>query len=653
MLPTAPLVRGTDLPAAANAPRPEDVRPEDVRPEDIGPEDGRTADLNADEAGRPEDGRPEPVPPWHEARRPRRAGWGEGGPPVATGMQPYPWLGDSPTELMAAIRDDSTVLMPRASDPAGPGRSLARSSSMIAIASLVSRVTGFIRQIAIVAVLSLGIVNSSYTVANTLPNIVYELLLGGVLSSVMIPLLVRAQRDDSDGGELYTRKLLTVAGVALLAATVVAMLAAAPLTQLYLGGETTSTANPELATAFAWLLLPQIFFYGIGALLGAVLNSKGVFGPFAWAPVLNNVVVLAVIGVYVLVPGQISIDPVEMGNAKLLVLGIGTTLGIAAQALVLLPALRGIGVRFMPAWGWDPRLRSAGGLAVWVIAYVLIGQAGYIVTTRVASGADAGAVAIYSNAWLLLQVPYGVLGVSLLTALMPRMSKAAAEGRTGDVVSDLSLGSRLSTVFLVPISVLLTVFGTSVGLALFSLGHGDVDGGAATLGDALAVSAFGLLPYAVTLLQLRVFYALTDSRTPTLIQGVIVVAKIPLLLLCPLVLAPEDVVLGLAAANALSFVVGAVVGQWLLSRRLGHVRTREVLDTIGRTTIASVAGVIVAFGAVLALGGVFDGWSAFGRAWAVLVVALLVSAPVVLVMMWLLRVKELDPVWRRLRRRAA
>jgi putative peptidoglycan lipid II flippase len=542
---------------------------------------------------------------------------------------------DRPTELIAPVGGV-------------PSPSLMRSSGLMAIANLASRITGFLRQIALVAVLSFGLVNSSYTVANTLPNIVYELLLGGVLTSVMIPLLVRAQKEDADGGEAYTRKLLTTAGLALLVATVVAMLAAKPLVELYLGGQTTENANPELATAFAVLLLPEIFFYGIGALLGAILNSKGVFGPFAWAPVLNNVVVLAVLAVYALVPGEISLDPVRMGDTKLLVLGLGTTLGIVVQAVVLLPSMRKLGVSFKPLWGWDPRLSSAGGLALWVVAYVLIGQAGLIVTTRVGSSADPGAVAIYSNAWLLLQVPYGVLGVSLLTALMPRMSRAAADGRFDEVVGDLSLGSRLSAVFLVPISVLLTFFGTHVGLALFSLGAGNSGGGAGKLGLALAVSAFGLLPYAVTLLQLRVFYALTDSRTPTLIQLVVVAVKIPLLLLAPVVFTPENVVLGLMLANSLSFVVGAVLGQFLIARRLGHARSREVLSTTWRTLVASLVGGAVAYAVVRGIEALGLDLGTAGTAWVLLVVALLVSAPLMLLGMRLLKLEELGPLWRRL-----
>lgn len=551
---------------------------------------------------------------------------------------------DQPTVILEPVTVEYRTELVEQARPKGP--SLLRSSSMMAVANLASRVTGFLRQIALAAVLSFGLVNSSYTIANTLPNIVYEFLIGGVLTSVMIPLLVRAQAEDPDGGEAYTRRLVTMAGAALLVATVLAMLAAGPLVGLATGSQTTDSSNPELTKAFAVLLLPEIFFYGIGALLGAILNSKGRFTAFAWAPVLNNVVMLAVLVVYALVPGEISLDPVRMGDTKLLVLGIGTTLGIAVQALVLLPAIRRAGVSLKPLWGWDRRLTSAGGLALWVVAYVAVGAVGTFLTARIATGAAGGAYAIYSNAWLLLQVPYGVLGVSLLTALMPRMSRAAAENRFDDVIADLSLGSRLSTVFLVPISALLTFFGPEVGLALFSLGAGNAGGGAAKLGTALAWSAFGLLPYAVTLLQLRVFYAMTDSRTPTFIMVAIVAVKIPMLLLCPVLLPPDDVVLGLVAANSLSFVVGAVLGQVVIARRLGHVRTREVASTLWRTVLASVVGGGVAWLVCLAV----ERWvgASAGGAWLVLVVAVLVAAPVMLLVMKALKVTELNPLLRRL-----
>ena len=536
--------------------------------------------------------------------------------------------------------DDATQIFAPIVD-AGPSPSLGRSSSRIALASLVSRGTGFLRQIALVAVLGIGAVSDSYTVANTLPVIVYQLLIGGVLSSVLVPVLVRAQVEDGDGGEAYTRRLLTLAAATLLVATVLAVLAAPLLSAVYTSGAGDG-ATPELTTAFLYLLLPQIFFFGLGALFGAILNSRGVFGPFAWAPVLNNIVVLVVLGVFALVPGPISVDPVRMGEPKLLVLGLGVTLGIVVQAVVLIPALRRLGLRYRPLWGMDARLRETGGLAVWVLLYVLIGQLGYLVMTRVTYSAAPGSLTAYSNTWLLLQVPYGILGVSLLTALMPRMSRAAAEGRLQDVIADLSLGARLSAVFLVPISALITVFGAPIAVALFGL-RPDNLADAQVIGTALTVSAFGLLPYAITMLQLRVFYAMSDSRTPTLLQAATIGVQIPLFLTLGALLPPDRVVLGLAAANGLSYVSAAVLGQVVLRRRLGRLPTGPVLGTMASITVASLLGTFVAFG-VTTLLRLPDTWAAPARAWATLVVALIIAGPAVVAAMRLLRVREVDPL---------
>lgn len=520
--------------------------------------------------------------------------------------------------------------------------SLAKASGSMAVATLVSRITGLAAKLLLAYVIGIGVVNDSYTVANTLPNIVYELLLGGVLTSIVVPVLVRAQREDADGGLGYTQRLVTVAMVALGVATVLAVLAAPLITRLYLD-DSTGQANSTLATAFAYLLLPEIIFYGLGALFAAILNTRGVFGAPAWAPVLNNLVVIATLGVYALVPGEISLNPVRMGDAKLLVLGIGTTLGIAAQAAVLLPALRRVGFAFRWRFGWDARLTAFGGMALWVAGYVLVSQAGYVATTRVASAASAGSVATYSYAWLLLQVPYGVLGVSLLTAIMPRMSRAAAEGDTGRLVADLSLGERMSAVLLVPFSALLTVLGTATGVALFSLGNSSVEA-ATRLGQTLAVSAFGLLPFAVVMLQLRVFYAMHDARTPTLINVIMVAVKVPLMLACPLVLAPDRVVLGLAAINSVSFIAGAVVGEIWLRARLGRLETGRVLVTVAQTVAAGLAVAAAVYLVDLAVARFApEAVGAVGRAWITMLLGGLVGAVVAVVAMALLRVAELRP----------
>jgi putative peptidoglycan lipid II flippase len=513
--------------------------------------------------------------------------------------------------------------------------SIGRASGLMAVANLTSRITGFLRQIALVAVLGFAALHDAYQISNTLPNIVYELLIGGVLSSVLIPLLVRAQSDDEDGGETYIRKLLTLAGSVLLVATVLAVVAAPLLTRLYASGDEDTAA---LATTLAYLLLPQIFFYGVGAVLGAVLNSRGAFAAFAWAPVLNNIVVLGVLGAYVFVPDE----------QKLLVLGLGTTLGIVVQTAVLIPAVRRAGFSYRPVWGWDPRMSAAGKLAGWAVLYAFIGFLGYLVTIRLAAEAPDGSVTIYTNAWLLLQVPYGVLGVSLLTALMPRMSRAAAAGRFDDVISDLSLGSRMSAVFLIPVSAVFTFFGPEIGVALFGLRSGNLDG-AGMLGLALAFSAFGLAPFAVTLLQMRVFYALTDSRTPTMVQAFTVLVKIALMLGCVALLEPQYVVLGLAASNSLSFVAGALLGQLLLRRRLGRLPSGTILFTGLRVLVAAVVGGLAARGvlALLDMGPMAE-FSPLARAWISVFLAMVLGGPLILLVLRVLRVREVDPLLRRI-----
>jgi putative peptidoglycan lipid II flippase len=525
--------------------------------------------------------------------------------------------------------------------------SLAKASGSMAVATLVSRITGFVWKIQLAWVAGLTVVNDSFTVANTLPNIVYELLLGGVLASVVVPLLVRSQ-DDPDGGQEYTNRLLTVGMTMLLAGTVVAVALAPLFTRLYMD-DSTGQANSELATAFAYLLLPEIVFYGLFALLSAILQAKHVFGPTAWAPVINNVVIMVTIGVYAIVPGEISLNPVRMGDVKLLVLGIGVTCGIAVQAVVLLPALRRTGFRFRWTWGLDARLKEFGGLALWILGYVAISQLGMIVTTRVLTAGASGGAAIYSNAWLLFQLPYGVIGVSLLTAIMPRLSRAAADGDTGKLIDDLSLGSRLSTVMLVPISAVLTIAGSAIGIALFSPGNAGV-ANAERLGTALAFSAFGILPYALVMLQLRVFYAMKDARTPTLIMVVMIVVKIPLLYLVAARLRPEDVVIGVMLVNALSFVVGAVLGQMWLWVRLGRLQSMRVVRVILQTVVAGGAGVLVAFGATLLLDKVLPDGAPRLTAWVELVVQGLVTSVVAFGLLAVFRVPELQPAVSRITR---
>lgn len=519
-----------------------------------------------------------------------------------------------------------------------PAPSLARASGSLAIATLVSRITGFGWKVMLAWVIGLSIapINDSFTVASNFPTIINELLLGGVLSSVVVPLLVRAQKDDHDGGEAYAQRLLTVGFVVLLVGTAVAIACAPLLTATYTSDS--PTTKPALTTAFTYLMLPAIVFLGLSAMLMAILNSRHHFAATGWAPVVHNGVMFATIGLYALLPGDISLNPVRMGDAKLLVLGIGFTVGISSQLLVLVPALRRTGFHFRWRWGWDRRLAEFGGLALWVIAYALLGQLGVSAVTNAATAGATGGAAIYTNTWLLLQFPYGVIGVSLLTVIMPRMSRAAADGDTAGVIGDLSLGSRLSTVMLGPLCAVMTVLGPSIGIALFSIGEAGPD--ATRLGLAITTSAFGVLPYAIVMLQLRVFYAMKDARTPTLIMVIMMAVKVPLSYLCPHVLDPQAVVYGLTFVNSLTFVIGVVVGEVWLRARLGRLDTPRVLRTLVKTLVAATWGAAAALAVMLVLRSGLGPRSVAG-AWLTLVLGTLAAAAVTFGLMVLLRVREL------------
>jgi putative peptidoglycan lipid II flippase len=524
--------------------------------------------------------------------------------------------------------------------------SLARASGSLAIATLISRLSGFGWKVVLAWVVGFSVVNDSFTVASNFPTIINELLLGGVLTSVVVPLLVRAQKEDPDGGEAYTQRLLTMGLVVLSTGTVIAIACAPLLTAAY---TSESASNPRLTTAFTYLMLPAIVFLGMSAMLMAVLNSRQRFTATGWAPVFNNAVMFVVIVLYAVLPGKISLDPVRMGQPKLLVLGLGLPLGLASQLLVLVPALRRTGFRFGWRWGWDRRLAEFGGLAVWVLAYTLLGQLGLSAITNAATSGASGGAAIYANTWLLLQFPYGVIGVSLLTVIMPRMSAAAADGDFPRVIDDLALGSRLSIVMLGPLCALMTVLGPQIGTALFSVGHAGSD--ASRLGLAITASAFGVLPYAIVMLQLRVFYAMKDSRTPTLIMMIMTAIKVPLSYLCPHVLEPRAVVYGLTFVNSLTFVVGVVVGDLWLRSRLGRLGTRQVLRTLVKTLVAATWGAGTAMAVTLVLRHGLGPASVTG-AWLSLILGAVLGGAVTFGLMALLRVRETSVVLSRLGRLA-
>jgi putative peptidoglycan lipid II flippase len=476
----------------------------------------------------------------------------------------------------------------------GASQSILRAAGTMAVATLVSRITGLVRTMVLAAALGVGLVNDAYNTANTLPNIVYELLLGGVLTSVVVPLLVHAQERDRDGGTAYAQRLATLATAGLLGVTFLAVLVAPLLTSLY--GITDDPEQVRLANWLARILLIEIVFYGLGALAQAILNSRGVFGPPAWAPVLNNVVVIVTGVLFIAAAGPGDLTPATITPGQVWLLGIGTTLGIAVQALVLLPLLRKAGVPLRPRWGLrHTGLREAGTLGLWVAGYVAVSQLGVVVATRIANaatregGLGSSAFAIAS---LLFQMPYGIIGVALLTALVPRMSRAASRNDVHGVIEDLSLGTRLSALGLLPVTAALIVLGPPFAVLVFGRGNTSIEE-AEGIGTALAVGAFGLLPMAVTLLQLRVFYAMKDARTPTLIQLGMIAVRVPLLLAVPAVVGPDSVVAGLMLVTSLTYVAGWVLGDVALRRRLGDLRGGETVGPVTRVAgVSALAGLL-------------------------------------------------------------
>ncbi len=523
-----------------------------------------------------------------------------------------------------------------------------RAGAVMALATLVSRATGFLAKVVILAFLGFGMVNDAYTIANTLPNIIFELLIGGVLTSVAIPLLSRA-RSDPDGGDGYTQRLMTMAFVGLIGATGLAIAAAPLLTSVYLSGDG-GLVDRDLANGLALLLLPQIFFYGVAALFGAILNTKEKFGVPAWAPVANNLVVITIGVILIVTPGDTQ-NPAGDGGAlsalsreQFLVLGLGTTAGIVMQALVMVPSLLRGGFRFRWRWGGDRRLLEAGQLMLWAILYVLISQAGYIVVTRVASANIEGGISLYAFASLLFQLPYGIVGVSILTAIMPRMSRHAAAGQHEKMKDDASLGNRLSIVALVPIAAGMIVLAIPLAIVASLYGAVSLDD-VIVLAGTLTALALGLVPFAVTLMQMRVFYAMKDARTPALINLVMVGVRIPLLIGC-VYLSPALIVPGMALATTVSYLAGAVVGEIWLRRRYGPMATRRTLVTLGKMVLASGAGALVAvgLGAALSDGSV----DSLGEAIARILICAPVGLIVIAVLALLLRVDELDPVRRRI-----
>lgn len=480
---------------------------------------------------------------------------------------------------------------------------LARSSAAMAAGTIVSRVLGMVRAAMQTAVLgALTVAANGWEVANSLPNIVYLLLAGGVLNAVLVPQITRAATH-ADGGREYVDRLLTLAIAAMAVLTLVTTLGAGLLVRVYANGFDRPTA--ALSTSFALICLPQIFGYGMYTLLGQVLNARGRFAAYMWAPVVANVVAIAGLATF-LATMPTQADPGRWTPQMVWLLAGSATAGVFAQALVLVLPLRRSGFRYRPRWGLrGVGLRTASRVAMWTFAALAVSQLGFVVTSQVLTSVaqrQPGRYA-YGQAFLLFMLPHSLVTVSLVTALFTRMSQAAAAADLTRVRRDVQRGLSLAAVATVPASVGgMMLAGAITGTLYFNQSRAEQHGIAGIMAAMLA----GLVPFGALYLLQRVFYAFEDARTPFLLQ-VLVTAVATTVNLSALALPDQVVGIAVGAGQSASNLVGAVVGVVLARRLLSGLPMSRVIRTHVRLLLAAAVAAAFCWPMVLLLTGLLGG----------------------------------------------
>nr|WP_173434257.1 murein biosynthesis integral membrane protein MurJ [Allosalinactinospora lopnorensis] len=478
-----------------------------------------------------------------------------------------------------------------------------RSSMVMAAGTMVSRVTGFIKVVVLAAALGTHLLGDAYNTAQTIPFIINDLLIGGLMVSVIIPFLVKRRKRDADGGVKTENRLVTGAIVLLLGITLAAILFAELLISLYASRFT--PVQSDVSVYLARFLLAQIFFIGLSGLISAMLNTRDKFGAPVWAPVLNNLVIIAVGGLFLWVAGP-GHTPETVSQGELTLLGLGTTLGMVLQTAVLVFSLWRSGFRWRPRLdlrgsGLGEALRSAG----WMLLYTLMTQLGLLITTNLANAANVASleeghnvgagITAYNYAYQLFQLPYAIIAVSLITVLLPRMSGHAADERWDEVRAGFSSTLRISALLLAPVALAMAMYSIQLSVLVFARGSTSV-ADAQNVGTVLAVMSLGLVPFTVFQLMLRVFFAMGDTRTPALISIANVAVHGVLAFTAFFVLPPNLVVVGVAAGFMLSFASGLSIAGVILSRRLGGLDGRRILATLLRLHLAAVPSVVAGIG---------------------------------------------------------
>jgi putative peptidoglycan lipid II flippase len=475
---------------------------------------------------------------------------------------------------------------------------MGRASAVLAAGTVVSRVLGFVRGAVLTA--AIGQVASSsgdaFGIANQLPNNIYALVAGGILSAVLVPQIVKAGLH-KDGGQQFINRVVTLGIVAFAVVTVIATFAAPLLVQLYAqpasnGGRGFSADAITLATTLAYWCLPQIFFYALYSLLSEVLNARRVFGPFTWAPVLNNVVAIGGLVAFMLVFGGAdeNSSATVWGVDRITLLGATTTFGVVAQALVLFLFWRKAGLRFRPNFRWrGVGLGATGKAAGWLFGMVLVTQVAGVFQSRVASLADGAGILTLQNAWLVFMLPHSVIAVSIATAYFTRMSGHAASGDLDAVRTDLSSSLRGIGLLIVFATVALAVVSYPFARIYESRGFDGVE----AMASVILAFLPGLVLFSALFIIQRVFYALNDTRTPFFMQCVQSAVFIAGSLLCTLL--PASMIgVGIAAVTTIAGIAQAVLAIALVRRRLGGMDGRLVmvrhLQYLGAALLSALPG---------------------------------------------------------------
>ncbi|MEC5170417.1 murein biosynthesis integral membrane protein MurJ [Glaciihabitans sp. GrIS 2.15] len=483
---------------------------------------------------------------------------------------------------------------------------MGRASAILAAGTIVSRVLGFVRTIVLAAAIGTFAAGDTFAIGNQLPNNIYALVAGGVLSAVLVPQIVRAAADH-DGGQQFINRVVTLGIMVFAVVTLAATLAAPALVALYAqpssSGRGFTSEALALATAFAYWCLPQIFFYALYSLLSEVLNARRVFGPFTWAPALNNVVSIAGLVLFMALFGAKASNGAvaDWDPGKVAILGAITTLAVAAQAFILFLFWRRAGLRYRPDFHWrGVGLAATGKAAGWLFGMILITQIAGVFQSRVASiasGQDAS-VSVLQYSWLIFMLPHSVIAVSIATVYFTRMSGHASTGDLAGMRSDLSASLRSIGLLIVFAAVALSIVAYPFA-RLFTSGFANVQ----SMANVLLAFLPGLILFSALFVLQRVFYALGDTRTPFFMQCVQSGFFIVGALLCGAFLPNEWIGVGIAAVTSTAGSAQTVVAIVLVRKRIGGIDGRLVLRRHVQYLVFALVAGAVGFGVLALFGG--------------------------------------------------